>query len=211
MHASRGADPQPQAARGIVSPGPRRRQSVLKHVDLTHSDHASSSQPVAIPADFLGVTCRRWAKLDVKGAPPNVGGRDLPPHDRRRSRGKTEIAVVPLPDLARAARCGELRQLCADAGPAARTATARRAKGASLLRRLRLREGIRILLMSCCASCCRRTSTSCLMSTLRLISMGLSGGLTVMQLVSGKSQQRAGDERHESVFVLGHSRLVGLW
>src|SRR5512138_1818694 len=35
--------------------------------------------------------------------------------------------------------------------------------------------------MSCCASCWRRTSTSCRISTFRLISIGLSGVFTVTQ------------------------------
>ena len=37
----------------------------------------------------------------------------------------------------------------------------------------------------CWTSCCSRTSTSCLISTLRLTSIGLSGGLTVTQPGSG--------------------------
>ena len=65
-------------------------------------------------------------------------------------------------------------------------------------------------LISCSTSRCSRTSTSCRMSTLRLISIGLSGVLTVMQPVSGSAAARL---RRATVFsgLFGHGHLSLGW
>ena len=65
--------------------------------------------------------------------------------------------------------------------------------------------------INCSTSRWRRTSTSCLILTLRLISIGLSGVLTEMQLASGAAARRPSSAGRQYVVFHGHLSLGWGW
>ena len=101
-----------------------------------------------------------------------------------------KITVVTLTDLARRARRIHRRRLAPPAGRGKQAAIT--AEEASSFRGCFCGKACGFWLISCSTSRCRRTSTSCRIVTFRLISIGLSGALTEMQLASGADRQCRG-------------------